>query len=69
MSHQGFGFCEFVVPEDAEYACRIMNQVGRVPVHPIVDAKGLIHLSGLDQDVWQAHQSEYGMFGVIKCLI
>lgn len=27
MSHQGFGFCEFVNDEDAEYACKIMNQI------------------------------------------
>lgn len=27
MTHQGFGFCEFATPEDAEYACKIMNQV------------------------------------------
>ena len=30
MSHQGLGFCEFLIPEDAEYACKIMNQVRRV---------------------------------------
>lgn len=27
MSHQGFGFCEFLSEEDAEYACRIMNGI------------------------------------------
>lgn len=27
MSHQGYGFCEFVSEDDAEYACKIMNQI------------------------------------------
>jgi RNA recognition motif-containing protein len=27
MSHQGFGFCEFLTEADAEYACRIMNGI------------------------------------------
>ncbi|KAI9511361.1 hypothetical protein F5148DRAFT_975281 [Russula earlei] len=27
MAHQGFGFCEFLTEEDAEYACKIMNQI------------------------------------------
>ncbi|KTW28539.1 hypothetical protein T552_01799 [Pneumocystis carinii B80] len=27
QTHQGFGFCEFLTIEDAEYACRIMNQI------------------------------------------
>jgi len=27
MAHQGYGFCEFLSPEDAEYACKIMNQI------------------------------------------
>lgn len=27
MTHQGFGFCEFQTEEDAEYACKIMNQI------------------------------------------
>jgi RNA recognition motif-containing protein len=27
MSHQGFGFCEFMGEADAEYACRIMNGI------------------------------------------
>jgi len=27
QSHQGFGFCEFLTEEDAEYACKIMNQI------------------------------------------
>ena len=27
MSHQGFGFCEFLSEEDAEYAVKIMNQI------------------------------------------
>jgi RNA recognition motif-containing protein len=27
QTHQGFGFCEFATEEDAEYACRIMNQI------------------------------------------
>ncbi|CED82815.1 splicing factor 3b subunit 4 [Phaffia rhodozyma] len=27
QAHQGFGFCEFLGEEDAEYACRIMNQI------------------------------------------
>jgi splicing factor 3B subunit 4 len=27
MTHQGFGFCEFLTEEDAEYACKIMNQI------------------------------------------
>jgi len=27
MSHQGYGFCEFLSEEDAEYACKIMNQI------------------------------------------
>lgn len=26
-SHQGFGFCEFLTEEDADYACKIMNQI------------------------------------------
>ena len=25
--HQGYGFCEFATPEDAEYAIKIMNMV------------------------------------------
>ena len=27
MSHQGFGFCEFLTEDDAEYAVKIMNQI------------------------------------------
>ena len=27
MAHQGYGFCEFLTEEDAEYACKIMNQI------------------------------------------
>lgn len=27
MAHQGYGFCEFQTEEDAEYACKIMNQI------------------------------------------
>lgn len=27
MSHQGYGFCEFLTEDDAEYACKIMNQI------------------------------------------
>ncbi|KAF8593741.1 hypothetical protein BDV93DRAFT_443466 [Ceratobasidium sp. AG-I] len=27
QAHQGFGFCEFLTEEDAEYACKIMNQI------------------------------------------
>ncbi|KAI6138887.1 hypothetical protein BKA82DRAFT_3008509 [Pisolithus tinctorius] len=27
MTHQGYGFCEFSTEEDAEYACKIMNQI------------------------------------------
>ena len=27
MQHQGYGFCEFLTEEDAEYACKIMNQI------------------------------------------
>lgn len=27
MSHQGYGFCEFLTEEDADYACKIMNQI------------------------------------------
>lgn len=27
MAHQGYGFCEFLTEDDAEYACRIMNQI------------------------------------------
>lgn len=27
MSHQGYGFCEFMSEDDAEYACKIMNQI------------------------------------------
>ena len=27
MTHQGYGFCEFLTEEDAEYACKIMNQI------------------------------------------
>ncbi|KAI6125305.1 hypothetical protein EV401DRAFT_2154479 [Pisolithus croceorrhizus] len=27
MAHQGYGFCEFSTEEDAEYACKIMNQI------------------------------------------
>lgn len=27
QTHQGFGFCEFLTVEDADYACRIMNQI------------------------------------------
>ncbi|GHJ87889.1 hypothetical protein NliqN6_4291 [Naganishia liquefaciens] len=27
QSHQGFGFCEFLTEEDADYACKIMNQI------------------------------------------
>ncbi|WWC89085.1 uncharacterized protein L201_004003 [Kwoniella dendrophila CBS 6074] len=27
MSHQGFGFCEFLTEADAEYAVKIMNQI------------------------------------------
>ncbi|KAH8921788.1 RNA-binding domain-containing protein, partial [Atractiella rhizophila] len=26
-SHQGYGFCEFASEDDAEYACKIMNQI------------------------------------------
>ncbi|KDQ18551.1 hypothetical protein BOTBODRAFT_28940 [Botryobasidium botryosum FD-172 SS1] len=27
QAHQGYGFCEFLTEEDAEYACKIMNQI------------------------------------------
>ncbi|TNY17871.1 hypothetical protein DMC30DRAFT_381422 [Rhodotorula diobovata] len=27
MTHQGYGFCEFLTEDDAEYACKIMNQI------------------------------------------
>lgn len=27
QTHQGFGFCEFQTEEDADYACKIMNQI------------------------------------------
>jgi len=27
MTHQGYGFCEFLTEVDAEYACKIMNQI------------------------------------------
>ncbi|GAA6011670.1 hypothetical protein JCM11491_004727 [Sporobolomyces phaffii] len=27
MTHQGYGFCEFLTEEDAEYACKCMNQI------------------------------------------
>ncbi|KAI6111099.1 hypothetical protein F5141DRAFT_1274433 [Pisolithus sp. B1] len=27
MAHQGYGFCEFLMEEDAKYACKIMNQI------------------------------------------
>lgn len=27
MTHQGYGFCEFLTEEDADYACKIMNQI------------------------------------------
>ncbi|ORY56449.1 hypothetical protein BCR35DRAFT_296258 [Leucosporidium creatinivorum] len=27
MSHQGYGFCEFLTEDDADYACKIMNQI------------------------------------------
>ena len=27
MAHQGYCFCEFLTEEDAEYACKIMNQI------------------------------------------
>lgn len=27
QTHQGYGFCEFLTEEDADYAIRIMNQI------------------------------------------
>ena len=27
QTHQGYGFCEFMTEEDADYAIRIMNQI------------------------------------------
>jgi splicing factor 3B subunit 4 len=27
MAHQGFGFCEFLSEDDADYAVKIMNQI------------------------------------------
>ena len=27
MTHQGYGFCEFLTEEDAEYAYKIVNQI------------------------------------------
>ena len=27
MSHQGFGFCEFMSEDDADYAVKILNQI------------------------------------------
>jgi RNA recognition motif-containing protein len=27
MAHHGYGFCEFLTEEDAEYACKVMNQI------------------------------------------
>ena len=27
MNHQGFGFCEFLSEDDADYAVKIMNQI------------------------------------------
>ena len=44
MSHQGFGFCEFLTPEDAEYACKIMNQVS--PLRVACSVGILIHETG-----------------------
>jgi len=27
MAHQGYGFCEFLTEEDAEYGCKVINQI------------------------------------------
>jgi splicing factor 3B subunit 4 len=42
MSHQGYGFCEFLTEEDAEYACKIMNQI-KLWGKPIRVNKASIH--------------------------
>ena len=45
MTHQGYGFCEFLTEEDAEYACKIMNQI-KLWGKPIrVNKVGLITVS------------------------
>ncbi|KAG4304102.1 hypothetical protein PORY_002466 [Pneumocystis oryctolagi] len=46
QTHQGFGFCEFLTVEDADYACRIMNQIklyGK-PIRASADKKNTIEI-------------------------
>ena len=51
MAHQGYGFCEFLTEEDAEYACKIMNQI-KLWGKPIrVNKVRLIMLSTVCMDV------------------
>ncbi|KAF8321787.1 hypothetical protein DL93DRAFT_1467933 [Clavulina sp. PMI_390] len=58
MAHQGYGFCEFLTEEDAEYACKIMNQIklwGK-PIRASSDKKQLdvganLFIGNLDENV------------------
>ncbi|KAH8824696.1 hypothetical protein DL96DRAFT_1697829 [Flagelloscypha sp. PMI_526] len=61
MSHQGYGFCEFLTEEDAEYACKIMNQI-KLWGKPIrvnkassdkkqLDVGANLFINGLDENV------------------
>ncbi|KAI8145207.1 hypothetical protein BJV82DRAFT_649097 [Fennellomyces sp. T-0311] len=76
QSHQGYGFCEFMTEEDADYAIRIMNQI-RLYGKPIrvnkatsdkknLDVGATLFIGNLDPDVDEKLLYDtFSAFGVI----
>ncbi|KAJ8660961.1 hypothetical protein O0I10_003183 [Lichtheimia ornata] len=76
QTHQGYGFCEFLTEEDADYAIRIMNQI-RLYGKPIrvnkatsdrknLDVGATLFIGNLDPDVDEKLLYDtFSAFGVI----
>ncbi|KAI7861704.1 hypothetical protein BDF14DRAFT_1865313 [Spinellus fusiger] len=76
QSHQGYGFCEFLTEEDADYAIKIMNQI-RLYGKPIrvnkatsdkknLDVGATLFIGNLDPDVDEKLLYDtFSAFGVI----
>ncbi|KAI9247160.1 hypothetical protein BDA99DRAFT_526229 [Phascolomyces articulosus] len=76
QTHQGYGFCEFMTEEDADYAIRIMNQI-RLYGKPIrvnkatsdkknLDVGATLFIGNLDPDVDEKLLYDtFSAFGVI----
>ncbi|KAI8578242.1 hypothetical protein K450DRAFT_247906 [Umbelopsis ramanniana AG] len=76
QSHQGYGFCEFMTEEDADYAIRIMNQI-KLYGKPIrvnkatsdkknLDVGATLFVGNLDPDVDEKMLYDvFSAFGVI----